>query len=200
METKFIIVVGKTCTGKDTLVRNLKNIFPLSIVELKNCTTRPKRTQNEDTYIFLTHEEFTKKFFNDEFIEVKDYNNWFYGTLKSEIVKGKINLTSLAIERVNLFYDYLKATNQLENTLIIFLDSSEKVRLNRYVNRLIMDEQIELKHFKEMVRRFETEEKDYIMNELEDFPNVVFLDTSKEDYQEKYNKLIKEICKLQEEV
>ena len=75
METKFIIVVGKTCTGKDTLVRNLKNIFPLSIVELKNCTTRPKRTQNEDTYIFLSHEEFTKKFFNDEFIEAKDYNN-----------------------------------------------------------------------------------------------------------------------------
>ena len=200
METKFIIVVGKTCTGKDTLVKNLKNIFPLSIVELKNCTTRPKRTQNEDTYIFLSHEEFTKKFFNDEFIEVKDYNNWFYGTLKSEVVEGKINLTSLAIERVNLFYDYLKATNQLENTLIIFLDSSKKVRLNRYVNRLIMDEQIELKHFKEMVRRFETEEKDYIMNELEDFPNVVFLDTSKEDYQEKYNKLVKEICKLQEEV
>ena len=116
------------------------------------------------------------------------------------MVEGKINLTSLAIERVNLFYDYLKATNQLENTLIIFLDSSEKVRLNRYVNRLIMDEQIELKHFKEMVRRFETEEKDYIMNELEDFPNVLFLDTSKQDYQEKYNKLVQEISKLQEEV
>ena len=199
MKTKFIIVVGKTCTGKDTLVREIKNMFTTSIIEMKNCTTRPKRTDKEDTYIFLTHEEFTKKFFNDEFIEVKDYNNWFYGTLKSEIVEGKTNLTSLAIERVNLFYDYLKSTNQLHNSLVIFLDTNEKTRIRRYVNRLLKDDQVEIKHFKELVRRFETEEKDYIMNELEDFPNVISLDTSALDYQEKYSNLIKPISNFTRE-
>ena len=92
-----------------------------------------------------------------------------------------------------MFYDYLKSTNQLHNSLVIFLDTNEKTRIRRYVNRLLKDDQVEIKHFKELVRRFETEEKDYIMNELEDFPNVISLDTSALDYQEKYGNLIKTI-------
>lgn len=198
MKPKFILIVGKTCTGKDTLIRQIIDAFPVEVAELKNCTTRPKRNENEDTYNFLTHEDFTKKFFDNEFIEAQEYNGWFYGTLKADVRTDKINLISLSIERINLFYDYLKENNNLDNTLVIFLTADEQVRIRRYIYRLLQDNQTQLKDFKEFIRRFETEEHDYIVNELEDYPNVIEVNTGdpSKDYYNKYNNLLKSLSEF----
>lgn len=195
MKPKFILIVGKTCTGKDTLTKQIIDTFPTSIAELKNCTTRPKRFENEDTYNFLTHEEFAKRFFNDEFIEAQEYNGWFYGTLKESVRTDKINLITLSIERINLFYDYLKSTDNLDNTLVVKLIADEPTRIRRYIYRLFKNNQIEMKDFKEFIRRFETEEHDYIVNELEDYPNILELVSGREqgNYIENYNKLLNTI-------
>ena len=51
---KFLIV-GRTGSGKDELKRYLQSKYGWSFV--KSYTTRPKRTPDEDTHIFITHEE-----------------------------------------------------------------------------------------------------------------------------------------------
>lgn len=181
MDTKFIIIVGKTCTGKDTFVKELCRLNE-NIIELKNCTTRPKRNENENTYNFISPREMFKKLMNDELIECQEYNEWFYGTEKKAINEGKINVVSLSIERANLYYDYLKEKNLLNNTLAIFMFASEQERVNRYIKRLIKDDKMNLKNLSELVRRFKTEEKDYKMNVLEDFPNKIYFNTDKEKY------------------
>lgn len=181
MDTKFIIIVGKTCTGKDTFVKELCRLNE-NIIELKNCTTRPKRNENENTYNFISPREMFKKLMNDELIECQEYNEWFYGTEKKAINEGKINVVSLAIERANLYYDYLKEKNLLNNTLVIFMFASEQERVNRYIKRLMKDDKMNLENLSELVRRFKTEEKDYKMNVLEDFPNKIYFNTDKEKY------------------
>lgn len=181
MDTKFIIIVGKTCTGKDTFVKELCRLNE-NIIELKNCTTRPKRNENENTYNFISPREMFKKLMNDELIECQEYNEWFYGTEKKAINEGKINIVSLSIERANLYYDYLKEKNLLNNTLVIFMFASEQERVNRYIKRLIKDDKMDLENLSELVRRFKTEEKDYKMNVLEDFPNKIYFNTDKEKY------------------
>lgn len=181
MDTKFIIIVGKTCTGKDTFVKELCRLNE-DIIELKNCTTRPKRNENENTYNFISPREMFKKLMNDELIECQEYNEWFYGTEKKAINEGKINVASLAIERANLYYDYLKEKNLLNNTLVIFMFASEQERVNRYIKRLMKNDKMNLENLSELVRRFKTEEKDYKMNVLEDFPNKIYFNTDKEKY------------------
>lgn len=181
MDTKFIIIVGKTCTGKDTFVKELCRLNK-NIIELKNCTTRPKRNENENTYNFISPREMFKKLMNDELIECQEYNEWFYGTEKKAINESKINVVSLSIERANLYYDYLKEKNLLNNTLVIFMFASEQERVNRYIKRLIKDDKMDLENLSELVRRFKTEEKDYKMNVLEDFPNKIYFNTDKEKY------------------
>lgn len=181
MDTKFIIIVGKTCTGKDTFVKELCRLNE-NIIELKNCTTRPKRNENENTYNFISPREMFKKLMNDELIECQEYNEWFYGTEKKAINKSKINVVSLSIERANLYYDYLKEKNLLNNTLVIFMFASEQERVNRYIKRLIKDDKMNLENLSELVRRFKTEEKDYKINVLEDFPNKIYFNTDKEKY------------------
>ena len=82
--------------------------------------------------------------------------------------------------------------------LVIFLTADEQVRIRRYIYRLLQDNQTQLKDFKEFIRRFETEEHDYIVNELEDYPNVIEVNTGdlSKDYYNNYNDLLKSLSEF----
>lgn len=54
MDVKFL-VVGKSSSGKDTLVNYVCE--ELGLQQLKSCTTRPVRCENENTHVFITPEE-----------------------------------------------------------------------------------------------------------------------------------------------
>lgn len=49
----MLLIVGRTCTGKDTLVHELKK---KGLKSVKSYTTRPRRYEGEDTHIFITPE------------------------------------------------------------------------------------------------------------------------------------------------
>ena len=185
---KFILMVGKSCTGKDTLTTFIKSRF--NVHEMKNTTTRPKRGEDDNGYYFLSHEEFTKEFFADEFIECKEYGEWFYGIKRKEVREDEVNYAVLSVERANLFYDYLQETKKLDNTLVIFLTAPEEVRVKRYINRLTETDTLNLKNLSELVRRFETENYDYRMTTIEDFKNIIYIDSSKEDAKDKIENII----------
>ena len=194
MNTKFIILLGKSCVGKDSFLKELKNKYNNKILhEMKNSTTRPKRYQEENTYYFVSDKDFLNYILQDQLIECKEYNGWFYGLKKDEIQKNKINLTSLSIERTNLFYDFLKETNQLQNCLVICMYAKEEERLQRYIKRLEKYKKINLKNLQEMIRRFMSENKDYNLNTLEYFPNILYFCTEEEKITKEKEKILKAI-------
>ena len=49
----MLLIVGRTCTGKDTLVHELEK---KGLRSVKSYTTRPRRYEGEDTHIFIKPE------------------------------------------------------------------------------------------------------------------------------------------------
>lgn len=47
-----LLIIGRTASGKDTLADALRHACGMTFV--KSCTTRPQRTPDEDTHVFLT--------------------------------------------------------------------------------------------------------------------------------------------------
>jgi len=50
-----LLIIGRTASGKDTLADALRRSCGMTFV--KSCTTRPRRTPDEDTHIFLTERQ-----------------------------------------------------------------------------------------------------------------------------------------------
>lgn len=50
-----LLIIGRTASGKDTLADALRRSCGMTFV--KSCTTRPRRTPDEDTHVFLTKQQ-----------------------------------------------------------------------------------------------------------------------------------------------
>lgn len=75
-------------TGKTTLVRMLKEEFPI-VAESISCTTRPPRHGEADgkDYHFLSEQEFDKRLKGGDFLEHASVFGNKYGTSKTEVLK-----------------------------------------------------------------------------------------------------------------
>lgn len=133
---KMIALIGEAGSGKDTVMKKViyeAGALPVSIFHtLTSCTTRPPRDYEKQgiDYYFLTNEEFTKHVLNNDFLEVSEFNNWFYGTLKSELDPNKINIAVLnpqGIESLLLHKDI-----QLK---VFYLEVKGKTRIIRQLQR-----------------------------------------------------------------
>lgn len=82
----LIVVSGPSGCGKGTVIqeflKNHKDAW-LSI----SCTSRDPRPGDvpNESYFFISREEFEEKIKNDEFLEYAEYNNNYYGTPKEHI-------------------------------------------------------------------------------------------------------------------
>lgn len=80
----MLVISGRSCTGKDTVVRELIDKF--GYTRATTYTTRPMREGEieGDTYFYLSVEEFLKKYIDGFFLEVKYYTTkngiLFYGS------------------------------------------------------------------------------------------------------------------------
>lgn len=81
------LIVGRTGSGKDYLANKLCDTFKL--VQLKSYTTRPKRTENEDTHIFINSEE--SKLYTDRVAETI-INGYEYFATRQQVNKSDIYL------------------------------------------------------------------------------------------------------------
>ena len=133
---KMIAIIGAAGSGKDTIMNKVVNEAgqkPASIFNtLVSCTTRPPRDCEQDgkDYYFITKEQFTEQLLKNNFLEVSEFNGWFYGTLKDELKKDKINIAVLnpqGIESMLLHKDI-----QLK---VFYLDVPGKIRLIRQLQR-----------------------------------------------------------------
>ena len=150
---KLMAIMGKAGAGKDTVVSRLiaKRLIP-NAVPIVTCTTRPMRDYEEQDkdYHFLTHEEFSNALLNGEMIEAKVFNEWCYGTRKTDLTPGKINVGVYNPEGV---FDL--AENPEIDLCVFYILASDKTRMLRQLNR----EKEPNVH--EIARRFLADEGDF---------------------------------------
>lgn len=129
---KMIAIIGEAGSGKDTLMNKViyeAGPAPASIFHtLISCTTRPPRDYEKEgkDYYFLDNETFAGYVLENQFLEVAEFNNWFYGTLKSELSSDKINIAVLNPEGV----ENLLLHKDIE-LKVFYLDVKGKIRLIR---------------------------------------------------------------------
>ena len=98
----MVILSAPSGAGKDTVFKEISRTRS-DVCESISATTREPRVGETDVvnYYFLTQSEFEKKIENNEFLEYASYNNCYYGTPASTVLKlveeGKICF--LIIER-----------------------------------------------------------------------------------------------------
>ena len=150
---KIIAIMGKSASGKDTIMKELVKRNP-SLNEIVSYTTRPQRDYEINTihYNFVTIEEFAEMLEKDEMLEATNFNNWWYGTSINSLKKDVVNIGVFNPEGVFAL---------LENDDILDIDiyyvlAKDKTRLIRQLTRE------ENPNIKEILRRYQTDEKDFL--------------------------------------
>lgn len=132
----MIIIIGKTASGKDTVVKMLCEQHICK--KIITYTTRPMRENEIDgiTYHFISDEEFKQKINEGFFAEYKSYQSefgeWFYGTSEESILNSDDN--SIIILTPQGYKDILSKYPNL-NYKSIYLYASNRTIRKRLIER-----------------------------------------------------------------
>lgn len=123
----MLVLVGPSASGKSAIVKCLESKY--GIKKFITCTTRLMRVGevNGVDYYFMTKEEFTTRYENDEFIETVFYNGNYYGTLKKEASVNKVVI--LEPQGLNNFLE------KVDNIYSVFLKSDVNILKQRMIGR-----------------------------------------------------------------
>ncbi len=124
---KRIIIVGKGGSGKDYLRKNLEM---LGYNYCTSHTTRPPREGevNGVDYFFISNSEAEGLISEDSFYEYVTFNNWIYGTSKSEFYSSQLFIMTPSGLKKLLPEDRLES-------FVVYLDIDEDIRRNRLMQR-----------------------------------------------------------------
>ena len=158
-QKKFIIIVGKSATGKTSLAEYMSK--ELGYRRYKTVTTRPKReSETDNDYEFIPKKRFLNRLDKNLFIEYNTYNVindgvediWYYGTpilhnLKYNFAKYVVVLT---LDGAIKFADFYGR----ENCKIIYLNCTDDIRELRARHRGNFE-------FREWARRLIADKEDF---------------------------------------
>ncbi len=159
---KIYFVLGKSCSGKDTIFRYLKENTELNLKTVVGYTTRPMRKNEKDgrEYFFVTKEQLEKLKSQGKIIECRDYNTvhgvWSYFTVDdSQITIGENDYLYIGtLESFNAMVEYYGR----ENIVPLYIQVETGERLERAVKR---ERQQENPKYAELCRRFLADEEDF---------------------------------------
>ena len=134
----ILVLVGKSSSGKDTLMKELINYNFQGVISTASRPIREKETANVD-YYFVTMNEFIHKIENDDFIEYRTYDTklngndeiWYYGTEKQSI---DISVDSVLVLDVQGLRDIKKYFPE-ETIIGVYLHCPLKLRTERAKSR-----------------------------------------------------------------
>ena len=161
MNSKVLVICGKTACGKTTIIKGITNIYN----EVKGYTTRPKRKNEVDEYVFVTREEFDKLASENKFINIRDYYTehglWRYGMPLEALLNTENPMLILDEQGLESVQNKLGR----DNIISILIEADETVRLCRSLNR---DETTE-QNTREIKRRIKDDDIKFKNRDLYDY-------------------------------
>lgn len=164
---KIFFILGKSCSGKDTIFQEIKKNNELDLKTVVGYTTRPMRENETDgeEYFFVSRDRLEELQNDGKVIEVRHYNTvhgvWSYFTVDD----GQIDL----YENNYLYIGTLESYEQMRDyygddvVVPIYVEVEQGERLRRAVLREM--EQSEPK-YEELCRRFLADEQDFREEEI----------------------------------
>ena len=160
--SKIFFVLGKSCSGKDTIFRYLKESKELNLKTVVGYTTRPMRVGETEgvEYYFVSKEKLEQMKKMGTVIECRDYNTvhgvWSYFTADDgQIDLGKENY--LYIGTLESYNDMVKYYGS-EVVVPLYIEVESGERLERAVKR---ERQQSEPKYAELCRRFLADEEDF---------------------------------------
>lgn len=159
----MVVLSGPSGCGKDTVLNRLLEMDSRIKPSVSATTRKPRCDEIEGfSYYFLTKDVFEQKIEDGEFIEYVQYDNNYYGTLKTEVereiragnvivlvieVKGAANIISKYPDALSIFLMPPSTTileerlrnrgtddeNTIKKRLAIAADEMEKSRIYKHV-------------------------------------------------------------------
>lgn len=121
-----IVVAGKSCSGKTTIVNKLVSIYEFEIIV--RYTNRPKRKGEKDNvdYHYISTEDFEQKINDGFFVEWKKYETvegtWYYGTAREDLENAEDN--TLVILTPDGYRDVCKKLEKKPVCIYIYANNS----------------------------------------------------------------------------
>lgn len=160
---KKIILVGKAASGKTTLAEYFESIGYKANLSV---TTRPMREGEIHmvSYNFMSRMKFLLNRLLLRFWEVKKFNGWYYGTLKSEWSSKDIFIfTPSGIESMS--------KKDIKDSVIIYINTPEILRQERLLQRSDADS---------VGRRMAADDEDFSINS--EYKKHLMLNTGNNDF------------------
>lgn len=153
----IILIVGKSGSGKDWLADKLKGSLTGSRI-LRRPTTRPKREGMEESYSFISGEEFTCGVESGSIVAITDFRGWHYGFFSS--IRDQVESDIVFIGTCDIESAY-KVKEIVEDIAIIHVHAPRIVRSKRATEREKFPD------YEEVARRMTSEIAQY--NEFKSF-------------------------------
>lgn len=164
-EHTLILVVGKTGSGKSSLIRKLCERTGLK--ELCSYTTRPRRSETDTDHTFVTVEEYLRAKENGEVaIDAEIAGNYYYATIEQLYEADIYTINPKALDRL-LVLDLPDI-----RFVVVYISCPDAIREQRAIKRGDDKHKYRVRDFAERqeFRKFVTEEKwNYAISNL-NFP------------------------------
>jgi guanylate kinase len=166
-EHAVILVVGKTGSGKSSLIRRLCEKTGLR--QLVSYTTRPRRSDDDNDHIFVTTEEYLMAKENGEIaIDTEIAGNYYYSTIEQLYNADLYTINPEALNRL--------LAMELPNIrfVVVYISCPDKIREERAMKRGDDKHKFRVRDFSERqeFRKFVVDEKwDYSISNI-DFPKA----------------------------
>ena len=160
--SKIFFVLGKSCSGKDTIFQSLKENKQLNLKTVVGYTTRPMRVNEKDgvEYFFVDQNKLEELKKAKKVIECRDYNTvygiWSYFTADD----GQINLRQEDYLVIGTLESYraMKEYFGAESLVPLYIEVEDGLRLTRALEREKRQSQ---PRYDELCRRFLADSKDF---------------------------------------
>ena len=171
-------IIGKSGTGKDTVLEEILKNKEVKINKLVPYTTRPMREGevNGINYHFVSKEKFLEMDKNGLVIEKRSYDTvhgeWIYFTAAPHDADDNDYIIITTQEAIPAFFDAFGE----DVVHVIYLKIDDKLRLERCINRESMQD---APNYMEVCRRFIADEGDFDEETINSYKNITVIDTSK---------------------
>ena len=170
---RVFCLVGKSCSGKDTLYARILDRCP-ELVPVIPCTTRPRRTGEADgqNYWFVTQDQLRQYEAQGDVIEKREYHTvqglWTYFTLRFDLDADRLLITTL--EGASALMDCYG----FQAVRVVYLSLDDHTRLLRCIQR---EEEQSHPDYTEVCRRFLADQEDFSAARLKQIPHLHSIDT-----------------------